>query len=139
MADPKVSTLEALFGELYKDPEFRKEYDRQKPYYDLILEVIRGRKRLGLTQQELAEKAGKQQSAISRIESGEYNIRFKTLIEIAEALEAKVEIKLVPKFHVADEDYTELLEIQATSAKAETFVMHSSDEGFVGSEELVKA
>ncbi len=33
-----TSTLEDLLAELNKDPEFRKEYQRQKPYYDQIIE-----------------------------------------------------------------------------------------------------
>ena len=101
--------MEELFTELYRDPKFRKEYDRQKPYYDLILEIIRNRKRLNLSQKDLAERIGKRQNAISRIESGEHNIRLSTLIEIAEALETKVLIKLVPLRTEGSESETALV------------------------------
>jgi transcriptional regulator with XRE-family HTH domain len=94
----KGSTSEELLTELCQDEEFRKEYKRQRPYYDLILEIIRRRKALGLTQKELAEKANTKQSCISRIESGEHNIRLGTLIEVAEALESSVIIHLVHNF-----------------------------------------
>ncbi len=96
MAKVAVSTFNDLLCELEKDPEFRREYRRQKPYYDLLLEVVRRRKELNLTQKDIAERVGTQQSAISRIESGEHNARLSTLVEIADALEARLEIRLVP-------------------------------------------
>lgn len=99
-----VSSFNDLLCELDKDPEFRRQYRLQKPYYDLLLEVIKRRKDLNLTQGELAERVGTHQSAISRIESGEHNSRLRTLIEIAEALEARLEIRLVPFLDWVDED-----------------------------------
>ncbi len=96
MTNESISTLEDLVAELEKDAEFRKEDRRQKPYYELILAIIQRRKELNLTQKELAAKVGTRQSSISRIESGEHNVRLSTLIEIAEALDARVEIRLVP-------------------------------------------
>jgi transcriptional regulator with XRE-family HTH domain len=110
-----VSTLRDLNAQLHKDPEFRREYRRQKPYYDLILEVIRRRRELNLTQKELAKMVGTHQSNISRIESGEHNVRLGTLIEIADALEAGVEIRLVPYFDVDHSEYRELFTMQASS------------------------
>ncbi|OJG66191.1 hypothetical protein RV09_GL001040 [Enterococcus moraviensis] len=41
------------------------------------------RKELGYTQRELAEKVGKPQSTIARIENGTVNVSFKVLYEIA--------------------------------------------------------
>jgi transcriptional regulator with XRE-family HTH domain len=96
MTRQDVSTFEELFSELDKKSEFREEFRQQKPYYDLVLEVIRYRKRLGLTQQQLAERAETHQSNISRIESGEHDIRLSTLVAVAEALETTVHIRLSP-------------------------------------------
>jgi len=116
MANNRVSTFEDLTSELERSPEFRKEFRRQKPFYDLILEIIRRRKELNLTQEELATRAGMPQSSISRMESGEHNVRLGTLIEVAEALEARVEIRLVPIHYVEDEEYTKLCDMSATNA-----------------------
>lgn len=99
-----VSSLNDLFCELDQDPEFQRQYRLQKPYYDLLLEVIKRRKDLNLTQSELAARVGTNQSAISRIESGNHNARLSTLIEIAEALQAKLEIRLVPFLDWDDEE-----------------------------------
>jgi len=96
MRKDKLRTFDELVDRLNQDPEFRKEDRRQKPYYDIIIEIIRGRRRLGLTQKELAKKAKTHQSRISRIESGEYDLRLSTLIKIAEALDSSVAIRFAP-------------------------------------------
>ncbi len=44
------------------------------------------------------------QSSIARLEAGEHNARLSTLIKIAEALEAKLEIRLVPVYYVEDDE-----------------------------------
>lgn len=120
MVKKGTSTFQDLVAELERDPEYRKVSRRNKPYYDLLLEIIRHRKRLGITQEELAERADTHQSCISRIESGEHDIRLSTLIEVAEALETRVEIKLVPIYYIADEAYRDLIRIaQADTRDAE--------------------
>ncbi len=122
MTNEGVSTLTDLFAELDKDPDFRTEYNRQKPYYDILLEVIKRRKELNITQRELADKTGTHQSSISRIESGEHDIRLSTLIEIAEALEASVEIRLVPTYYVDDEEYMKLLDFSADNISVQKHI-----------------
>jgi transcriptional regulator with XRE-family HTH domain len=107
-------TLEELRAELCKDEEFKAEYRRQRPYYDLIVEIIRRRNELGLTQKELAQKANTTQSCISRIESGEHNVRLSTLINIAEALESSVDIRLVAYFD--EGDYIDLFRAKTSAA-----------------------
>lgn len=96
MAEKTKDTLEDLFSELNKDPSFRREYRRQAPYYQLLRELRARRKELGWTQQQLAENAGTHQSNVSRIESGELDVRLSTLIDLAEAMGAKVDIRLTP-------------------------------------------
>jgi transcriptional regulator with XRE-family HTH domain len=49
----------------------------------------------GLTQRQLAEKVGKPQSTIARIENGNMNASFKVLNEIAASLGKKLEIQFV--------------------------------------------
>jgi ribosome-binding protein aMBF1 (putative translation factor) len=85
-----------IFGDLETNEEFSKEDQKLKPYYDLVVEIIRRRKVLGLTQKELAERIGTHQSRISKIEAAEHDVRLSTLIQIAEALEAEISIQLIP-------------------------------------------
>ena len=112
MGRKSTSSLKELVRKLEKEPSFRAERRRQKPFFDLILEVIRARKTLGITQEELAARAGMHQSAISRIESGEHDIQFKTLIQLAEGLDSTIEIKIVP--NVAEYEYKKLPNVSVT-------------------------
>lgn len=109
MTNRTPQTHEDLLIELHKDAEFEREYRRQEPYYDLANEIIACRRQLGWTQKDLAGRAGTHQSRISKIESAEYDIRLSTLIEIAEALDARVEIRLVRNLEISDEQYQRLL------------------------------
>jgi len=49
--------------------------------------IIIGRKKMGLTQEELARRAGVRQETISRIESGKFGVRGSTLNKIADVIE----------------------------------------------------
>lgn len=108
MSEQRLQTLKDLSLELHKDPEHEREYRRKKPFYDLMLEIINRRNALGLSQKELAERMGTHQSAISRIQSAESNPRLGTIIEIAEALDATVEIKFVANQHLTDDDLSQI-------------------------------
>lgn len=81
----------------WQDPEYRAEYRRLKPRYDVVRDLLQLRHAQGLTQSELAKKASTYQSRISRIESAEDDFRIGTLVEIADALDADVEIRLVSR------------------------------------------
>ena len=78
---------------LLKSPEVKQEYDNLKLLYDLKREIIRLRLAQGLSQKELAERVGTKQSAISRIESGDYNPSLEFLNKVAHALGKELQIK----------------------------------------------
>ena len=61
--------------------------------YDMGLQLAELRNRRGMTQPELAQATGIDQADISRIERGSANPTEKTLIRIAEALDAEWHIK----------------------------------------------
>jgi transcriptional regulator with XRE-family HTH domain len=92
----RTTSLDELVSVLEGDPEFVQADRRLKPYYDLVLAIVRRRNELGLTQKDLAVRAGTHQSRISKIESAEHDIRLSTLIQIANALNAEVSIQLIP-------------------------------------------
>jgi len=79
------------------DPEFRKEYETLGPEFKLIESIIKRRGELKMSQEELADKLGTGQAAISRIESGNTNPTLASLVEIAEALDSDLHIELKPK------------------------------------------
>lgn len=91
---PSVS-FNQVKTDLLKDEEFKMEYDKLKPRYEVIEQVIRARKEQHVTQAELAKRVGTQKSNISRFESGNYNPSLDFLTKIAESLGKNVEIKFV--------------------------------------------
>ncbi|QXE19622.1 helix-turn-helix domain-containing protein [Clostridium sp. 001] len=80
--------------ELMKDSEFKEEYNKLKPRYELISEVIKARRELNLTQEELASRMGTQKSNISRLESGNYNPSLDFLSKLAKGLGKEIHIEL---------------------------------------------
>lgn len=78
--------------ELLRDKEVYKEYKRLEPKYRLISQLIGIRVKKGLTQKELAKKLSTKQSAIARLESGNYNPTLEFLQKTAKALGTKLVI-----------------------------------------------
>lgn len=87
-----MSCYDAFFNEMMKDPEVKREYDALEPEFQLVREMIRARREAGLTQKELAERTGIQQSNISRIENGNGNPSLSTLNKLAQGLGKKLVI-----------------------------------------------
>lgn len=76
-----------------KDPEFRAEYDRSRPEYEIMHELVKARVASNITQKELSEKSGIRQSNISRIESGSCSPTVATLQALAKGLGKKLTIR----------------------------------------------
>ena len=81
-------------NKLLKDPEVKKHYDELEVEFQILEDVIEKRWEKKMTQKELAEKMGTKQSAISRLGSGNYNPTVKFLKRMADALDAKLEIRI---------------------------------------------
>lgn len=79
---------------LLKDPETKREYDRLGPKYELIASIIEKGLEKNLGQKGLTEKMNTKQSAVSRLESGNYNPSLSFIQKVAGTLDAKVEIKI---------------------------------------------
>ncbi len=79
---------------LMQDEEFRTEYHRLKPRYEMITQIIKERNSQKITQEELASRIGTQKSNISRFESGSYNPSLDFLIKVAEGLGKELHIEL---------------------------------------------
>ena len=63
-------TYEKFKERALSDPEVRAEYDALKPEFALFEELLRARKRAGLTQAEVAERMDTKPPAVARLESG---------------------------------------------------------------------
>ena len=71
------------------DAEIRAEHERLVPFEALARLVIMRRASLGISQQQLAKRMHTTASAISRIESGAHATNARTLMRLADALDAR--------------------------------------------------
>lgn len=91
-----MNSLEKFIQEQLARPEVQREYLRLAPFYRLAGDLILLRKKRGLSQQELAEKAGTTQAVVSRLENVAVHCSLESVIRLAEALGAGVEVRLIP-------------------------------------------
>lgn len=87
-------SFEEMKADMLKDETFKLEYEKLKPRYDAIEQIIRARKEQNITQAELAKRVGTQKSNISRLESGNYNPSLDFLAKVAEALGKNLRVRL---------------------------------------------
>ena len=90
-------TYRQLKKELLKDKKIKYAYEKLGPEFAVIEMIIKKRIERGLSQKELAKKSGTKQSAISRLESGNYNPSLSFLQKVGEALDVKLKISLAEK------------------------------------------
>ena len=91
------------------NPDYAAEAARLAPYEAMARLVIKYRLEHNLTQKELSDKIGTSHSAISRLESGQAVITFKTMKRIAEALGGR----LVVGFELESDEKKPLRELVA--------------------------
>lgn len=89
-----MKSWKILKKELLKDKEVLREYEKLKPKYLLVSQLIEARIRKGMSQEQLAKKIGTKQSAIARVESGNANPSINFLEKLTQALGSKLIIKL---------------------------------------------
>ena len=75
--------------------EFAQEYNKENERLQVAVALMQLRESEGLTQRQLAEKVGKPQSTIARIENGNMNVSYGVLCEIASSLGKTLEIRFV--------------------------------------------
>ncbi|MCM1047418.1 MAG: helix-turn-helix transcriptional regulator [Clostridiales bacterium] len=80
--------------DMLKDEEFKTEYEKLKPRYEAIEQIIKARKEQNITQSELAKRVGTQKSNISRLESGNYNPSLDFLTKVAESLGKNLSVQI---------------------------------------------
>ena len=92
-----MSDFRDYLNEQLKNPEFKKEWDDLEPEYNTIQAMIDARKKCNMTQKELAEKTGIDQSDISKIERGSANPSLSTLKRLAEGMDMILKLEFIPK------------------------------------------
>ncbi len=87
-------TFDELKRQMFARPGFKAAYDALGPKYALISAMLDARGKKGMTQAEIAKRAGTTQSAIARFESGRTNPTLEFASRLSHALGAKLEIRL---------------------------------------------
>lgn len=94
---PSSRPWDEFLKERLQDSTFATAYYEMEPEFQAAREVIRLRLAQGLSQKELAGRVGTHQASISRLERASYKPNLGFLQRVAEALDARVEIRFVPK------------------------------------------
>ncbi len=81
------------FGSYYRNHELEPDVKYAHMVTDLIADCWKARKVQGMTQQEIAEKMGTKQTAISRFENGNCTPSLNFLLRYTDALGMKIDIK----------------------------------------------
>jgi ribosome-binding protein aMBF1 (putative translation factor) len=96
-AQPTTRTFEALLAEeMARDPEFREWWEQTALARVVAAQLIKYRSANKLSQRALAEKLGKKQPYVARLEAGETNPDFETLVNISRALGIEFVIDIAP-------------------------------------------
>ncbi len=93
-----TDAVEILYNEFVKgDPEMEALLAEEETNMDVAEQIYRLRLDAGLSQKELAQKIGTTDTAISRLESADYDGHSMAMLRrIAAALNKKVKISFVP-------------------------------------------
>lgn len=88
-------SFESIKNDFMLDEEFKEEYEKLQPRYEIISQIIEARKEQNMTQADLARRVGTQKSNISRFESGNYNPSLDFLIKVAHCLGKDLKSKYI--------------------------------------------
>ncbi len=92
-----MSDFDKYLEKQLEDSEFKKEWDDLEPEYNMIQAIIDARKKSHLTQKQLAERTGIDQSDISKLETGNANPTLQVLKRLAEGMDMILKLEFVPK------------------------------------------
>ena len=91
-----MKKFDTFLKEQLKNPEFKTEWDKLDPEFQIIRSLIEIRNERNLSQKQLAEITGITQADISRIENGNANPSLKTLQRLAKGLGMKLKLEFIP-------------------------------------------
>lgn len=82
--------IKGILNDELKNKEFETHFNQVKKEYELIEQIVVMRKKLNITQVELAKKAQVSQQAISRLEKEKHIPNLDTLLRIVDGLGLKL-------------------------------------------------
>jgi DNA-binding XRE family transcriptional regulator len=85
----KLVPHERVHDRLMQDPEVARAWQETELARKVALLLVAYRAEHQLTQTALAQKLGMRQPAVARLEAGDHNPSFRTLLRLAEALEVE--------------------------------------------------
>ena len=91
-----MNRLDRYIAQQMKNPALKKLVEQEVAELEVGILIARLREALHMNQTQLAARAGMNASKISRIESSPRNITLNTLTRVAQALNRRVKIELVP-------------------------------------------
>lgn len=94
MKRPKARPFSELKAGWMKDSEFRREYERSRPQFELARQIIGARIRSKMSQAQLAKKIGTGQAVISRLEGMNSKPSISLLQRVARALDTKFQLTI---------------------------------------------
>lgn len=92
MRQKKYYSHEELHKKWMKDPEYRREYEKLEPEFQIARQIIAARIKRKMSQKELAEKIGTGQAVISRLEGMNAKPSISLLARVAEALKTQINV-----------------------------------------------
>ena len=94
---PTTKSHETLIAEeMSRDPNFREKWEQTALARFVAVQLIKYRATNKLSQRGLAEKLGKKQPYVARLESGETNPDLETLVHISQVLGIEFVIDIAP-------------------------------------------
>mgnify|MGYP001595938951 CR=1 FL=1 len=96
-APPRLEPWSTVRSRLLANPRVRFEYDQSQFKIEIAEVVKAAREEAGLSQSEVAERAGTKQSVIARLESGRGGIPGLSLLDrVGRAIGLKMSVQLEP-------------------------------------------
>ncbi len=75
-----------------KNPEYFSDFEKRYEAFKISVFLKKMRDESGITQQELADRLGTKKSTISRMENHAEDVRFSTILKVAEACGKRIHI-----------------------------------------------
>lgn len=92
----KLVSADQVHRKWMKDPEYRREYEKLQPEFEIASQMIGARIKKKMSQEELAKKVGTGQAVISRLEGMNAKPSISLLKRVADALETPIKITIKP-------------------------------------------
>lgn len=97
VAGRRLTTFREDLRSRLRDPEFRAEWEALQPALQVAELLVQARQKLGLSQRQLAAKAGVKYPHVARAEGAGHLPSIETLARLARAMGAGLEIRIIQR------------------------------------------